>query len=147
MKRLQLMSFCFIISFCSYVGIPRLEKVTIQNRDTKNNIRLLSISGSTSHFYCSFFHDKVSMNLPTKNAQSSSAKISAFRPSIHCAWGPTMFVIDCVAPLHSYQVICRFVSSVSSVKYLLIYVRAQCIHMYYRFFHVSWRNASKVRRQ
>ena len=42
------------------VGMPRMEKVIVQNTDTKNSLRLLSISGSTVHFHCSFFQDKVS---------------------------------------------------------------------------------------
>ncbi|KAK6172925.1 hypothetical protein SNE40_016488 [Patella caerulea] len=41
------------------VGMPRMEKVTVQNTDTKNMLHLVSISGSTVHFHCSFFQDKV----------------------------------------------------------------------------------------
>ncbi|XP_064610189.1 transmembrane protein 131-like isoform X2 [Liolophura sinensis] len=40
------------------VGMPRMEQVTVQNLDNKNNLYLLSISGSTVHFHCSFFQDK-----------------------------------------------------------------------------------------
>ncbi|XP_076446798.1 transmembrane protein 131-like isoform X2 [Babylonia areolata] len=40
------------------VGMPRLEKVIVQNTDMKNSLHLLSISGSTVHFHCSFFQDK-----------------------------------------------------------------------------------------
>ncbi|KAL5012217.1 hypothetical protein ScPMuIL_010768 [Solemya velum] len=40
------------------VGMPRMERVLVQNTDTKNSLHLLSISGSTMHFHCSFFHDK-----------------------------------------------------------------------------------------
>ena len=42
------------------VGMPRIEKVIVQNNDPKNSLHLLSISGSTVHFHCSFFQDKVS---------------------------------------------------------------------------------------
>ncbi|XP_059172508.1 transmembrane protein 131-like isoform X2 [Physella acuta] len=41
------------------VGMPRLEKVIVQNNDPKHNLHLLSISGSTVHFHCSFFQDKI----------------------------------------------------------------------------------------
>ena len=40
--------------------MPRMEQVTVRNTDRKNNLHLLSISGSTAHFHCSFFQDKVS---------------------------------------------------------------------------------------
>ena len=43
------------------VGMPRMEQVTVYNTDRNNNLHLLSISGSTAHFHCSFFQDKVSM--------------------------------------------------------------------------------------
>ena len=42
------------------VGMPRMEKVIVQNNDPKNNLHLSYISGSTVHFHCSFFQDKVS---------------------------------------------------------------------------------------
>ena len=45
------------------VGMPRMEKVIVQNTDTKNSLHLLSISGSTVHFHCSFFQDKVSTSV------------------------------------------------------------------------------------
>ena len=45
------------------VGMPRMEKVIVQNTDTKNSLHLLSISGSTVHFHCSFFQDKVSISI------------------------------------------------------------------------------------
>ncbi|XP_064637998.1 transmembrane protein 131-like isoform X2 [Lineus longissimus] len=41
------------------VGMPKMEQVTLVNRDGQNSIHLLSISGSTVHFHCSFFQDKV----------------------------------------------------------------------------------------
>ncbi|XP_052793068.1 transmembrane protein 131-like isoform X2 [Mya arenaria] len=41
------------------VGMPRMEQVTVHNTDGKNNLHLLSISGSTAHFHCSFFQDKI----------------------------------------------------------------------------------------
>ncbi|GFN80733.1 transmembrane protein 131-like isoform x2 [Plakobranchus ocellatus] len=41
------------------VGMPRMEKVVVQNNDLKRSLHLLSISGSTAHFHCSFFQDKV----------------------------------------------------------------------------------------
>ena len=45
---------------CRPVGMPYMEKVTVHNPDTQNSLHLLSISGSTLHFHCSFFQDKVS---------------------------------------------------------------------------------------
>ena len=47
--------------FFRAVGMPRMEQVTVRNTDRKNNLHLLSISGSTAHFHCSFFQDKVSI--------------------------------------------------------------------------------------
>ncbi|XP_005095325.1 transmembrane protein 131 isoform X2 [Aplysia californica] len=41
------------------VGMPRMEKVIVQNNDPKHSLHLLSISGSTVHFHCSFFQDKI----------------------------------------------------------------------------------------
>ncbi|CAG5136464.1 unnamed protein product, partial [Candidula unifasciata] len=41
------------------VGMPRMEKVTVENNDPKHSLHLLSISGSTVHFHCSFFQDKI----------------------------------------------------------------------------------------
>ncbi|KAK0064719.1 transmembrane protein 131 [Biomphalaria pfeifferi] len=41
------------------VGMPRMEKVFIQNNDPRHSLHLLSISGSTVHFHCSFFQDKI----------------------------------------------------------------------------------------
>ncbi|XP_071088410.1 transmembrane protein 131-like isoform X1 [Haliotis cracherodii] len=41
------------------VGMPRMERVIVQNNDPKNSLHLLSISGSTVHFHCSFFQDKI----------------------------------------------------------------------------------------
>ncbi|KAL4230243.1 hypothetical protein ACF0H5_010629 [Mactra antiquata] len=41
------------------VGMPRMEHVSVHNSDSKNNLHLLSISGSTAHFHCSFFQDKI----------------------------------------------------------------------------------------
>ncbi|OWF37267.1 transmembrane protein 131-like isoform X2 [Mizuhopecten yessoensis] len=40
------------------VGMPQMEQVVIQNTDPKHSLHLLSISGSTVHFHCSFFQDK-----------------------------------------------------------------------------------------
>lgn len=42
------------------VGMPHMEQVTVHNPDPHTNLHLLSISGSTLHFHCSFFQDKVS---------------------------------------------------------------------------------------
>ncbi|XP_013418594.1 transmembrane protein 131-like isoform X2 [Lingula anatina] len=41
------------------VGMPHMETVTVHNPDTINSLHLLSISGSTLHFHCSFFQDKL----------------------------------------------------------------------------------------
>ena len=37
-----------------------MEQVLVQNTDSRSDLHLLSISGSTVHFHCSFFHEKVS---------------------------------------------------------------------------------------
>ncbi len=36
-----------------------MQHVTVHNPDTHNSLHLLSISGSTLHFHCSFFSEKV----------------------------------------------------------------------------------------
>ncbi|XP_048778429.1 transmembrane protein 131-like isoform X3 [Ostrea edulis] len=41
------------------VGMPFLEQVVVHNTDNRNDLHLLSISGSTVHFHCSFFQEKV----------------------------------------------------------------------------------------
>lgn len=41
------------------IGMPSLAKVVVSNLGTRSTLRLYSISGSTAHFHCSFFQDKV----------------------------------------------------------------------------------------
>ncbi|GFS24444.1 transmembrane protein 131-like isoform X4, partial [Elysia marginata] len=41
------------------VGMPRMERVVVQNNDPKRSVHLYSISGSTTHFHCSFFQEKI----------------------------------------------------------------------------------------
>jgi len=41
------------------IGVPLLRKVTIHNINGHSSIQMLSISGNTIHFHCSFFNDKV----------------------------------------------------------------------------------------
>lgn len=52
---------CIFLVHFRPVGMPIMQQVLVQNTDTKNNLHLLSISGSTVHFHCSFFQEKVSM--------------------------------------------------------------------------------------
>ena len=42
------------------IGVPGLLRVTIHNINSHSSIQMLSISGNTIHFHCSFFEDKVS---------------------------------------------------------------------------------------
>jgi len=44
---------------CRPVGMPHTERVTVHNLDSQGSLHLLSLSGSTSHFHCSFFLEKV----------------------------------------------------------------------------------------
>ena len=61
--------------YCSYdkklssrpVGMPHMQQVTVQNLEPDKSLHLLSISGSTQHFHCSFFQDKVGKCIPTHN--------------------------------------------------------------------------------
>eukprot|EP00095_Tigriopus_kingsejongensis_P009833 maker-scaffold21_size687808-snap-gene-1.14 protein:Tk09833 transcript:maker-scaffold21_size687808-snap-gene-1.14-mRNA-1 annotation:"hypothetical protein L798_06018" len=41
------------------LGIPIIRKVLVQNLNDKSSIQMLSISGNTVHFHCSFFTEKV----------------------------------------------------------------------------------------
>ncbi|XP_022100300.1 transmembrane protein 131-like isoform X2 [Acanthaster planci] len=41
------------------IGMPELATVQVFNSHPENMLRMLSISGSTPHFHCSFFQDKV----------------------------------------------------------------------------------------
>ncbi|XP_061164811.1 transmembrane protein 131-like isoform X1 [Saccostrea echinata] len=41
------------------VGMPFMEQVVVHNTDSRNDLHLLSISGSTVHFHCSFFQEKI----------------------------------------------------------------------------------------
>ena len=45
------------------IGVPGLHKVTIHNINSHSSIQMLSISGNTIHFHCSFFEDKVSIEV------------------------------------------------------------------------------------
>ena len=42
------------------LGLPVLRKVRVHNVNGQSSIQMLSISGNTIHFHCSFFADKVS---------------------------------------------------------------------------------------
>ena len=44
---------------CRPVGMPCTEHVRVENKDPHLPLHLLSIAGSTSHYHCSFFEDKV----------------------------------------------------------------------------------------
>ena len=55
MKRdLELTTFIF-----RPIGLPVMRKVRVFNLNTQSSIQMLSISGNTIHFHCSFFTDKV----------------------------------------------------------------------------------------
>ena len=57
----------FLILFSCFsrpIGLPVLRKVRVHNLNTQSSIQMLSISGNTIHFHCSFFTDKVNINLP-----------------------------------------------------------------------------------
>lgn len=41
------------------ISMPTIETVYIHNRHDEINIQMISISGNTEHFHCSFFEDKV----------------------------------------------------------------------------------------
>ncbi|XP_038063228.1 transmembrane protein 131-like [Patiria miniata] len=41
------------------IGMPEIATVRVFNPHPENTLRMLSISGSTPHFHCSFFQDKV----------------------------------------------------------------------------------------
>ena len=48
------------IKFCFRpIGLPVLRKVKVFNLNAQSSIQMLSISGNTIHFHCSFFKDKV----------------------------------------------------------------------------------------
>ena len=49
----------YLLGCCRPVGMPHMEQVTVHNPDPEISLHLLSISGSTLHFHCSFFQDKV----------------------------------------------------------------------------------------
>ena len=48
-------------SINSSIGIPYIERVLVENLQNDNSIQMLSISGNTVHFHCSFFEDKVNL--------------------------------------------------------------------------------------
>lgn len=48
-----------IHSFHRPIGLPVLRKVKVFNLNAHSSIQMLSISGNTIHFHCSFFKDKV----------------------------------------------------------------------------------------
>ena len=57
-------------SFFRPMGMPILRKVRVHNLNSQNSIQMLSISGNTIHFHCSFFADKVLLQRCKKNAES-----------------------------------------------------------------------------
>ena len=50
------------IFFFRPIGLPVMRKVRVFNLNTQSSIQMLSISGNTIHFHCSFFTDKVFNN-------------------------------------------------------------------------------------
>ena len=44
------------------IGLPVLRKVRVHNLNAQSSIQMLSISGNTIHFHCSFFTDKVNQS-------------------------------------------------------------------------------------
>ena len=59
------MTFCLLIRFYHFfsrpIGLPVLRKVRVHNLNAQSSIQMLSISGNTIHFHCSFFTDKVNI--------------------------------------------------------------------------------------
>ncbi len=45
------------------LGLPVLRKVRVHNLNAQSSIQMLSISGNTIHFHCSFFADKVTLRV------------------------------------------------------------------------------------
>ena len=43
----------------SAIGMPQIETVRVFNPHPGNTLRMDSLEGSTPHFHCSFFQDKV----------------------------------------------------------------------------------------
>ena len=56
-------NFSDLRSFFRPIGVPGLLRVTIHNINSHSSIQMLSISGNTIHFHCSFFEDKVSWTI------------------------------------------------------------------------------------
>ena len=50
-----------LILFFRPIGLPVLRKVRVHNLNAQSSIQMLSISGNTIHFHCSFFTDKVNI--------------------------------------------------------------------------------------
>ena len=59
------------------IGVPGLHKVTIHNINSHSSIQMLSISGNTIHFHCSFFEDKVRI-------EASPIKLLLIFPILYC---------------------------------------------------------------
>ena len=58
-------TFLLLIRFYHFffrpIGLPVLRKVRVHNLNAQSSIQMLSISGNTIHFHCSFFTDKVNI--------------------------------------------------------------------------------------
>ena len=52
-----------------------LRKVTIHNINGHSSIQMLSISGNTIHFHCSFFNDKVKRWISSDEFRPSAAQV------------------------------------------------------------------------
>jgi len=76
-----------------------MRKILVLNLNTESSIQMLSISGNTIHFHCSFFADKVSFYNCCKAQFSLSGRLEKWR---------TLFCLQCYhlqggVPLCSYK--------------------------------------------
>jgi len=67
------------------VGMPHTERVMVHNLDAHGSLHLLSISGSTSHFHCSFFLEKVCRKFIMVTQWNSSSSVYITRRGF-AAW-------------------------------------------------------------
>lgn len=51
-------SICLLFFF-SAIGVPFTERVIVENLQDDSSVQMVSISGTSDHFHCSFFEDKV----------------------------------------------------------------------------------------
>ena len=67
------------------LGLPVLRKIRVHNLNGQSSIQMLSISGNTIHFHCSFFTDKVRYKTPRRQIHSITPRFTVLAAGVATA--------------------------------------------------------------